>query len=129
MKTHYGIGVAALAGLAVGAAAIGGLYAQAKPPAYVIIDISETLDVDAYIKAVSAAEPNATESAGGRFIIRTNAPVALDGAAAPNRLVVIAFDTVEKARAWHNSQAIREVNAVRMKTTKSRAFVVEGLAK
>jgi uncharacterized protein (DUF1330 family) len=130
MKTQYGIGVggAILAGFAAGVATIGGLHAQVKPPAYVIIDISETLDADAYVKAVSAVEPNATISAGGRFIIRNNAPVALDGAA-PSRFVVIAFDTDEKAKAWYNSQAIREVNATRMKTTKSRAFVVEGLSK
>ena len=86
------------------------------------------MDVDGYIKAVSAAEPNATTSAGGRFIIRSNKPVALDGAAPPNRFVVIAFDSEEKAKAWHGSQAIKEVNAVRMKATKSRAFVVEGVA-
>ncbi len=129
MKTHFGIGVGvALAGFALGAATVGRLHAQAKPPAYVIIDIAETLDADAYIKAVSAAEPNATVSAGGRFIVRTNTPVALDGAA-PNRLVVIAFDTDEMAKAWYNSQAIKDVNAVRMKTTKSRAFMVEGLTK
>jgi uncharacterized protein (DUF1330 family) len=131
MKMHYGIGAGAavLAGFAAGVATIGGLHAQAKPPTYVIIDISETLDADAYVKAVSAAEPNATISAGGRFIIRNNAPVALDGTAPPNRFVVIAFDTDEKAKAWYNSQAIREVNAMRMKTTKSRAFVVEGITK
>jgi uncharacterized protein (DUF1330 family) len=129
MKTHFGIGVGvALASFALGAATVARLHAQAKPPAYVIIDIAETLDADAYVKAVSAAEPNATISAGGRFIVRTNAPVALDGAA-PNRLVVIAFDTDEMAKAWYNSQAIRDVNAVRMKTTKSRAFMVEGLTK
>jgi len=85
------------------------------------------MDAAAYIKAVSAAEPNATTSAGGRFVIRTNTPVALDGAP-PNRFVVIAFDSLEKAKAWANTPAIKEVNAARMKTTKSRAFVVEGLA-
>jgi uncharacterized protein (DUF1330 family) len=131
MKMHYAIGsgAAVLAGFAAGVATIGALYAQAKPPVYVIIDISETLDADAYVKAVAAAEPNATISAGGRFIIRNNAPVTLDGPAPPNRFVVIAFDTDEKAKAWYNSQAIREVNAVRMKTTKSRAYLVEGLTK
>src|SRR5471030_1638216 len=128
MKIHYGIAAAAvvLTGLAVGAVTSDGLRAQAKPPAYVIIDISETMDAAAYIKAVSAAEPNATTTAGGRFIIRTTAPVSLDGAA-PNRFIVIAFDSVEKAKAWNNTPAIKEVNAVRLKTTKSRAFVVEGL--
>ena len=41
---------------------------------------------------------------------------------------MIAFDSEEQARAWHGSQAIRDVNAVRASTTKSRAFIVEGLA-
>jgi uncharacterized protein (DUF1330 family) len=128
MKTSYriGLGLAVLAGFAVGATNIGRLQAQPKPPAFVIIDITETNDADAYIKAVSAAEPNATMSAGGHFIVRTSAPIALDGDP-PNRFVVIAFDSGEKAKAWYNSQAVKEVNAVRMKATKSRAFMVDGL--
>jgi uncharacterized protein (DUF1330 family) len=130
MKIRYGIavGIAVLGGIGIGIATIGRLHAQAKTPAYVVIDISETMDAAAYIKAVSAAEPRATQSAGGRFIVRTNTPVALDGAP-PNRFVLIAFDDAEKAKAWYSSPAIKEVNATRMKVTKSRAFMVEGLAK
>jgi len=127
-KLSRPVGVTALVGLLAGMALISVLHAQATPPAYVVIDISETLDADAYIKAVSAAEPNATNTAGGRFVVRSTTPIALDGAAAPNRYVVIAFDSVDKAKAWHESPAIKEVNAIRMKTTKSRAFVVQGLA-
>ena len=94
--------------------------------AFVVIDISETLDADAYIKAVSAAEPKATQSMGGRFIIRTNTPVSLDGTP-PNRFIVISFDNADKAKAWYNSPAIKDVNAVRSRATKSRAFLVDGL--
>jgi uncharacterized protein (DUF1330 family) len=107
---------------------MGRLHAQIKTPAYVVIDISETMDADAYIKAVSAAEPNATQSAGGRFIVRTNTAAALDGAP-PNRFIIIAFHDAEKAKAWYGSPAIKEVNATSLKVTKSRAFLVEGLAK
>ena len=123
---RIGLGLAVLAGFAVGTAIVVRARAQPKPPAYVIIDISETKNADAYIKAVSAVEPNATISAGGHFIVRTNAPIALDGDP-PNRFVVIAFDSGEKAKAWYNLQAIKDVNAVRMKVTKSRAFMVDGL--
>jgi uncharacterized protein (DUF1330 family) len=130
MNTRYGIavGVALLPVLAIGAASLARLHAQARTPAYVVIDISETMDADAYIKAVSAAEPNATQSAGGRFIVRTNTAVALDGLP-PNRFIILAFDDAEKAKAWYSSPAIKEVNATRLKVTKSRAFVVEGLTK
>lgn len=130
MNTRYAIamGVALLPVLALGTASMGRLHAQVKTPAYVVIDISETMDADAYIKAVSAAEPNATQSAGGRFIVRTNTAAALDGAP-PNRFIIIAFDDAEKAKAWYGSPTIKEVNATRLKVTKSRAFLVEGLAK
>jgi uncharacterized protein (DUF1330 family) len=115
-----------LAALALGGGVLGVAHAQSKAPVYAVIDISETMDADAYIKAVSAAEPKASQTAGGRFIVRSNKAVALDGGAAPNRFVIIAFDNEEQARAWHTS--VGEVNAVRLKATKSRSFLVEGLA-
>ena len=127
MKVSYRLVLTMLSGVALGAILVTGLKAQAKPPAYVIIDVSEMMDADAYVKAVSAAEPKATTSAGGRFIIRTAKAIALDGPA-PNRFVAIAFDSEEKAKAWYDSPAIKEVNAVRLKAAKSRAFIVEGLA-
>lgn len=126
MKVNSRIALALLLGAALGAAVITGLMAQAKAPVYAIIDISEMIDADAYIKAVSAAEPRATTSAGGQFVIRSSKPTALDGIA-PNRFVLIKFDTEDKARAWYNSPAIKEVNAVRMKAAKSHAFLVDGV--
>jgi hypothetical protein len=44
--------------VAVGAFALEGLYAQAKPPVYVVVDISEITDPEAY-KAISQV-PNAS---------------------------------------------------------------------
>ena len=45
-----------------------------------------------------------------------------------SRFVVIAFDSEEQVKAWYNAPAIKDVNAARLKTAKSRAFMVEGLA-
>ena len=125
MLTRYRKTLVALSAITVCATAITGLHAQSKPPVYAIIDISEISDVDAYVKAVSAAEPKASNAAGGRFVIRSNKATALDGGA-PNRFVVIAFESEEKAKAWY--AAVKNVNDVRMKVAKSRAFLVEGLA-
>jgi hypothetical protein len=69
-----------------------GLKAQVKPPVYVVIDISEMSDADAFAKAAAVATPNDLASAGGRYIIRFTKPVALDGTAAPSsRFVVLAL--------------------------------------
>jgi uncharacterized protein (DUF1330 family) len=58
--------------------------------------------------------------------MRTNNITASDGTP-PNRFVVIAFDSLEKAKAWTASAAQKEVDAIRAKTTKSRVFYVEGM--
>ena len=126
MKMNHRILVTLICGVALGTVAVTGLKAQVKPPAYVIIDISEITDVDAFTKALSAAEPQSTIAAGGRYIVRSSKPVALDGVA-PNRFVIIAFDDEEKAKAWYKTPALMEVNAVRMKASKSRSFIVEGV--
>ena len=42
MKTRYTVALSILAGVAVGAAAVQALHAQAKPPAYVVAEIDVT---------------------------------------------------------------------------------------
>ena len=124
------LGLAMLAGGAIGAAAVNGLSAQGKPPgAYAVVDISEITDPEGF-KALGQRTNEAAaanfKDLGGRYIVRTDKITALDGTA-PKRFVVIAFDSAEKAQAWNNSPAQKDVNAIRAKTTKSRVFIVEGM--
>jgi uncharacterized protein (DUF1330 family) len=49
---------------------------------------------------------------------------ALDGTP-PKSFVVISFQTMKKAKAYNDS--MKEFTATRLKTTKSRSFIVEGL--
>ena len=113
-----------LLGAALGAAAVTALWAQATPPVYVVIDISEMIDADAFGKAAASAPAPASG-----YLVRTQKAAQLDGGAAPARFVMIAFDSEAKAKEWFNSPAIAAVNAVRSKATKSRAFLVEGMPK
>jgi uncharacterized protein (DUF1330 family) len=118
------LGAAALATALIAAAAA----PVAAAPWYVVTEISETLDAEAYGKAVAAAEPIATKSNGGTFVVRSNKAVELDGGAAPSRVIVIRFDSEAQARAWKESPAIRALHAVRVTATRSRSFLVEGVA-
>lgn len=119
--------LAVVAGAALGATAIHALHAQAKPPIYAIVEINEITDADGY-KKVSARPNTGTVSVqmGGKYLARGGKITALDGTA-PQRYVVLAFDSLEKAQAWYNSPGQKEVVAIRTKTTKSRSFLVEGL--
>src|SRR5262249_57203364 len=103
------------------------LTAQPKPPAYVVIPVLKITDAETFKKIAPLAGP-AAAAAGGRYLIRTEKTTKLDGNP-PERLVVIAFDSVEKAQGWANSPAIQEVSKLRAASSQSLAFIVEGTAK
>lgn len=129
MKTNHKLTAALVVGTAFGAAAIQGLHAQVKPPVYVITDIAEITDAEGYkvIGQRSTADAAANfKEFGGRYFVRTDQMTALDGTA-PKRLIIAAFDSSEKAQAWANSKHQKEVTAIRVKNTKSRSFIVEGM--
>jgi uncharacterized protein (DUF1330 family) len=125
MKSYFGLGLAMLAGAAFGALAVSALHAQGKPGAYAVIDISEINDPETF-KTLLPKAPAAASAFGGQFIIRTENITALDGTP-PKRLIVLGFESVDKAKAWDASAAQKEVDGIRIKSTKSRSFIVEGM--
>jgi uncharacterized protein (DUF1330 family) len=128
MKRFLVPGLTMLAGLAIGATAIQGLHAQAKPPTYIVIAIRKINDADSF-KEIVPKYPALVAAAGGHYIARTVADskiTALDGTP-PQRFIMIAFDSAEKAQAWHNSAGVKELDAIRLKSTDSLSFIVEGM--
>jgi uncharacterized protein (DUF1330 family) len=125
MYRFLSVGMAMLAGAACGAAAVSGLYAQTKAPgAYAVIDISEITNQETF-KALLAKAEAPVVAAGGKFVIRTDKITARDGVA-PARFVVIAFDSMEKARLWSGLPAQKEIDDMRAKSAKARSFIVDG---
>ena len=45
----------------------------------------------------------------------------------PGRLVVLEFASVEQARRWYDSEEYRGPKALRIKTTRSRVVLAEGV--
>jgi len=128
MKTRHVIGLSMVAGVALGAIAIQGLHAQAKPPAYLVIEINKVTDAEGFKVVTQRPRGGAdvAKESGGHYIARTDKITALDGTA-PERFIIYAFDSVEKAQAFNNSSYMKEVNAIRGKTTQARSFIVEGM--
>jgi uncharacterized protein (DUF1330 family) len=124
MRDRLRLALAVLSGFILGAFAIQALNAQgAAAGAYVIVDINQIND-PATFKTFLAKEAPTVSSAGGRFLTRTNYITPLDGIA-PLRFAIIAFDNVQKAQAWNESGPQTEINAVRMKSTRSSSYIVE----
>ena len=123
MKTGYAVILSMIAGAALGAISVGGLYALGKAPgSSVVIDISEIKDRELF-KTIFAKTGSAAPF-GGHNIIATEKIESLQGTP-PQRFVVTAFDNAEKAKAWDASAAAKEITAIRQKSTTSRAFIVE----
>jgi uncharacterized protein (DUF1330 family) len=128
MNRSIALGLAMLAGGAIGATAVNALHAQGKAPgAYAVIDISAFTDPDLYKTLLPKAGPAMAAFPDAKFVIRTQNITALDGTP-PKRFVVIAFDSMDQAKAWNASAGQQEVNAIRMKSSNSRSFIVEGMS-
>jgi uncharacterized protein (DUF1330 family) len=118
----FGLGI--FVGAALGAAAVNGLHAQGKTPGvYAILDVSEVVDASV-MKSIVAKGIGSVKAGGGEYLARTDKITALDGVP-PKRIVIIAFDNTDAAKAWYNSPAQQEVNAMAEKALKQRWFVVD----
>ena len=123
MKTYT---MALLAGIAIGAIAVQGLYAQgAKLKAYSVSEL-EILDASAqaaYLpaarKAIEAAHGHALRTAAGRV-------VQIEGAAPPKNVAIVEWDSVDDALAFYKSDAWKAMQPQRDKAYKLiRRYVVE----
>jgi uncharacterized protein (DUF1330 family) len=112
------------AGIALGAAAIEALHAQAKPPVYVINEVDVT--DQAGFRTYAEAQSKLIQNHGGRYIIRGGKVTAFDGEP-PKRVTVYVFDGEENMLAWRNDPAQKDVLGTRDKVAKFRSFAVEGL--
>jgi uncharacterized protein (DUF1330 family) len=131
MRSNYKIAVAVTAGVAIGALAVQGLHAQAKPRVYFVAEIDVT-NPDAYAKEYAPKAQAIIKAAGGRFLAiggsaaTTGTVTALDGDA-PKRVVVQVWDSMEKIRAWRANPEYVELRKVGEKYAKFRSFAVDGL--
>jgi uncharacterized protein (DUF1330 family) len=121
------VALSVVAGAALGAAAVQGLHAQAKPKAYTVSE-SETVDT-AHVAAFVSALEDAQSAAGGHNLhTRGGRIVTLDGPAAPKRVAIIEWDSLEQAEAFYKSQAYHDLAPHRDRAIKViRRYAVEAV--
>jgi uncharacterized protein (DUF1330 family) len=126
MNTRYMVTLAVITGFGLGAVTVQGLHAQAKPPIYYIAEIDVT-NVDAYTKEYAPKAQALIKAAGGRILAAGQKVTAIEGAPPKPRVVVQAWDSMEKIQAWRSSAEFKENRKIGDKYAKFRAFTVEGL--
>jgi uncharacterized protein (DUF1330 family) len=125
LKSSCAVAAILIAGMAIGSVLTTALRAQNTPPAYLVAE-EAIHDLDTFTKDYGPKVPPTLQPYGGRFVVRGGNLTALEGDAPP-RLVIIAFDSVEKARAWYNSPAYQRLAPIRQKASKSTLFIAEGV--
>ena len=119
MKTNYKVALAALAGISIGIAGARALQTEAKtPPGYFIAEV-EVRDLPT-IQKYAAKVPETLAPFNSHSLIRSDKIQALEGEPPKGAIVMIAFDSVEKARAWYDSPAYAAIKPLRQSAAKSR---------
>ena len=131
MKTRFTVALSMLAGIAIGAVAIQGLHAQAKPPVYLVGQI-DVINNDGYAKEYAPKAAAIIKAAGGHLLARGGAGggttlTTLEGEPFKGRLIIQQWDSMDKVTAWHNSADYKANRAIGDKYAKFRFVVVEGL--
>jgi len=126
---NHHLALAVLASFLIGAAGSAVIHAQqtkTPPPAYVIAEV-EVTDPAAFQKyADKVAETMAPFEGHYHYVVRTGTAQSLEGEP-PKRIVVIAFDSTEKALGWYRSAAYQNIIPIRQGASVSRLYLAEGL--
>lgn len=113
MKTNYKLALAILAGISTGAVGANAIrtHQEKSPPAYIISEVYAILDIPTVQKYGERVHETLTPF-NHHFIVRGGKTQALEGDA-PKGIVVIAFDSAEKAREWYDSPAYQAIAPLR----------------
>ncbi|HML13826.1 MAG TPA: DUF1330 domain-containing protein [Xanthobacteraceae bacterium] len=131
MKTKYTVALSMLAGAALGAVSVGGLYAQGKAPgAVVVLTFTDIPDPAGYKEQVLDKAQASLVKSGGQVIARANRDgiTMLRPGDTPfpvKRYVILGFDDLQKAQDWYNSAEQKPINAYVDQHTKGRIFALK----
>ncbi len=120
-----------LAGTAIGAAAVTGLHAQAKPPVYLITEIDVT-NPEAYGTEFAPKAQATIKAAGGRFVVIGGTagvgakPITAMAGTPPKRLTIQAWDSMDALNAWYKGADYQAALKIGEKYATFRRFAIEG---
>ena len=92
--------------------------------AYVIVEveIDDPVEYEEYKKLT----PASIAAFDGQFIVRGARSECFEGDWHPQRIVVLEFPSVERAKEWWHSAEYAPAKAIRQRTAKTKMLVVEG---
>jgi len=124
MKIRTAVAVAITAGFGLGAATVGVIHAQAKPPVFVITEIDIT-NMDGYMKEYAPKVQALIRQNGGHLLAASTNVTAIDGRP-PVRVAVQQWESMEKVKGNYGSAEYKDLRKIGDKYAKFRIYAVEG---
>jgi uncharacterized protein (DUF1330 family) len=93
--------------------------------AYVIVEVN--IDDPKEYEEYKKLTPASIAAYDGRFVVRGGKTESLEGEWQPDRMVVLEFPSVERAKEWWTSEQYSKAKAIRQRTAKTKMLVVEGV--
>jgi uncharacterized protein (DUF1330 family) len=93
--------------------------------AYLVVDIDVTNP--AQFEEYKKLAPGAIAKFGGRYLIRGGAYERLEGDWKPQRLTIVEFDSMEKAKAFYTSPEYKNAIKARAGAANFKALLVQGV--
>ena len=128
MKSAFKITAAVACGLLIGGGGVQMLYAQSKPPAFVVAEIT-VRDLEGYEMNFLKPAQKTIADHGGKYLAGGfNKTLSLAGAEPPNRVVLLQFANMDAVKAWRKEGEADLENDVGEKYAKFRVYAIEGIA-
>ncbi len=123
MNTRWKLVPATLVGISIGLA-IHGQQAKTAPGYFVAeVDVHDLATMQKY----GAKVPDTLAPFNHQYLVRSSKIQPLEGDPPKGGIVVIQFDSAQKAREWYDSAAYAAIRPLRQASSTSRIYIVEGL--
>ena len=87
------------------------------------LEITDTAKFERYRELV----PAIIEKYGGRYLVRGGDPETLEGDWSPKRIVVLEFESTQKAKQFLDSEEYGPVKQMRLESANTNMIVAEGV--
>lgn len=93
--------------------------------AYFIVNV-EVKDPERYADYVRTA-PQSIAKYGGKYLVRGGTAQKIEGSYEPKRVVILEFESLERAREWWACEEYRAPKALRQATSVTDMILVQGV--
>ena len=125
MKVQWIVALSTLVGIALGAAAVQTLHAQAKPPVYMIA-INEVSNQEGYTKEYVPPAQKSVKDHGGVYVA-AGPGTQVTGNLPNGPVVILRWESMEALQSWRNSPEFQAALKIGEKYAKYNIIAVDGV--